>query len=452
MRILILGAFKDELKIITQKFPDSQEIFIAKRRCLITKKDNMEIVFCLSGMGTIAAACTTTALCEVYEPDLIIFCGVAGGLGENQRIGDLVLGKNIIDVDLQASQKLLKGTPYESCLIDPHTLEPAKSEYKIQSEIFALISSLQVDRLKISTIATSNIFPVPKELLDEIIKSGCSVIEMESSGVFKAAEYYHIPVMTVRAISNLINDNGDDLGTDFDVLEICSERIALFLKELFCNIQLLKSHVNENQQRKISKLVAQHGLIKHPEGGWYRQTFKSTDLIIPAEECLDRYNKETRSAGTSIIYLLDQGNFSAWHTVQSDETWSFHSGDPILLRVIDPDYGDLREILLSQDILQFTVKAGHVFSAETLGRFSLTGCTVTPGFDFKDFKLISRFEFIEKYPRHSILARLIRDNPIVNINDTEVAKLNLKFFNINLSMNESPYQDLKQDSTSQLNT
>ena len=60
-----------------------------------------------------------------------------------------------------------------------------------------------------------------------------------------------------------------------------------------------------------------------------------------------RYNRESRVAGTSIIYLLSRGDFSAWHTVQSDETWNFHAGDPLLLRIIDPHSGKLKEVTLS---------------------------------------------------------------------------------------------------------
>lgn len=165
MRILILGAFQAELNSILKKFSDLKEKVIAKRLCFIAKKDNIEIAFSLSGLGTTAAACTTTALCEGFEPDLIILCGVAGGLEKDQRVGDLVLAKEVIDVDLHASQKLLKGTPYESCLTDPHTLEPTTSEYKVHPLVLEIGSSVQMPRLKIGTVVTSNVFPAPKNYL-----------------------------------------------------------------------------------------------------------------------------------------------------------------------------------------------------------------------------------------------------------------------------------------------
>lgn len=411
MRILILGAFQQELDSIIKEFTDLKETMIAKRRCMTMKMGVHEIVISLSGIGTTAAASTTTAFCEVLDPDLIIMSGVAGGLDPDMRVGDLVLGNKIVDVDLYALQSMLKGTPYESCLTDPHTLQPTTSEYIVNSLVLDKASSCSIERLNIGIIATSNLFPAPKSLFAQIKSLGCTAIEMESVGVFKAAEYYGIPVMTIRAISNLLNDSGDDLGTKSDALDICSNRIALFLIGFLTRLSELDIIAEQSQQKRIAELVFKYDLSLHPEGGWFRQTFKSNDLIKVEGDSLTRYFGESRTAGTSIIYLLAKGDYSAWHTVQSDETWNFHAGDPLLLRVIDSVNGELKEVILgvTTGLLQYTVKAGTVFSAETLGRFSLTGCMVTPGFDFKDFRLISQAEFLTKCPQHAFLARLARD-------------------------------------------
>lgn len=144
---------------------------------------------------------------------------------------------------------------------------------------------------------------------------------MESVGVFKAAKYHEIPVMTLRAITNLLNASGDDLGTEVDAIDICSERIALFLNQLLSNTQLLEPIARLNQQKRISEIIMKFDLRQHPEGGWYRQTYKSKELVIATGDASLRYNKEPRAAGTSIIYLLPKGECSAWHAVQSDETW-----------------------------------------------------------------------------------------------------------------------------------
>ena len=270
MRILVLGAFQRELDSIIEGFPDNNETMIAKRHCRISKRDGHEIFISLSGIGTTAAASTTTAFCEALEPDLIIMCGVSGGLSPDMQVGDLVLASKVIDADLYALHSLLKDTPYEACLTDPHTLQPTKNEYIVHPLILdkALIDS--IGRLRAGIVATSNTFPAPKSLFTEIKKLGCSAIEMESVGVFKAAEYYKIPVMTIRAISNLLDESGADLGTKPNALEICSKRLALFLTNFLLHVSELQIFAQERQEKRVAELIVKYELHKHPEGGWFR--------------------------------------------------------------------------------------------------------------------------------------------------------------------------------------
>lgn len=415
MRVVVFGAFRDELTSITQNFVDFKETMISKCRCLVGQWNEHEIIIGLTGIGTTAAAITTTILCEKLEPDLIIFCGVAGGLKPDQQIGDLVLGNKIIDADLHQLPTILKNTPYKNALIDPHTLRSITTEYTITTAIFDTVSSFSFARLKTGAIVTSNAFPAPKSLFSEIKCLECIAIDMESSGIFKAADYYDIPVITLRAISNLLDDAGNDLGTMPNALEVCAERLTSCLISMLNHLLNVSVIANLNQQQRISKLVAKYDLTQHPEGGWYRSTFRSNDWVTAKGDAFTRYSGESRMAGSAILYLLPQGDFSAWHTIQSDETWSFHSGDDLLLRVIDPISGKLTQIILGseQDHLQFTVRAGHLLSAEPLGRFSIMGCVVTPGFDFKDLKLFTCDEFIAKFPEHIELARLARQEPAV---------------------------------------
>lgn len=424
MRIVVLSAFLDEIIEIKKIFTNLKEIVIAKRRCLVTQFNDHEIVICLSGVGTTSAASTTTAICEGFEPDLIILCGVAGGLDNNHRVGDLVIANKIIDADLYDFPSICEGTPYEAnCLTDPHTSKKITTEYKVHPLLQEIGSSLPIERLKIGTVVTSNIFPAPKSLFSKIKNLNCSAIEMESSGVFKAAEYYDIPVMTIRAISNLLDDCGDDLGTEINALQICSERLSLCLSHFLGNISKLEEVVKNNNQNKIAELVLKYNLTQHPEGGWYRETFRSDDIVKAQGSAISRYCGESRIAGSSIIFLLSQGDYSAWHTVQSDETWNFHDGDPLLLRVINPTTGVLSEILLGlSGALQHTVKAGYIFSAESLGLYSIAGCMVTPGFEFNDFNLTTMDDFITNYSQHSNLKRLIRDKAVVDYDITNISE------------------------------
>lgn len=240
MRIVILGAFQDELTGITRNFLKLKETMISKCRCLVTQSNGHDIIISLAGIGTSSSAITTTILCETLEPDLIIFCGVAGGLKPDQQIGDLVLGSKIIDADLHQLPAILKDTPYKNALIDPHTLTSITAEYAIHDSILDTVSTFSFERLKTGIIVTSNTFPAPKSLFSEIKRLDCSAIEMESAGVFKAAEYYDVPVITIRAISNLLDDAGNDLGTSHDALGICADRLALCLTAILIHTQNLK--------------------------------------------------------------------------------------------------------------------------------------------------------------------------------------------------------------------
>ena len=94
------------------------------------------------------------------------------------------------------------------------------------------------------------------------------------------------------------------------------------------------------------QLIQQYALQPHPEGGWYKQTYKSSEYI-PAISLPERFGG-ARAFSTAIYFLLEQGNFSAFHRIKSDECWHFYAGDPLLVYVIQPG-GELDIIQLGQD-------------------------------------------------------------------------------------------------------
>ncbi len=147
------------------------------------------------------------------------------------------------------------------------------------------------------------------------------------------------------------------------------------------------------------------GLSPHPEGGYYRATYKS-DLTIARSALPSRYQGD-RSASTAIYFLLDGENFSAFHRIASDEVWHFYTGNSLVVYVIDP-YGDYSELHLgdgSDEVFQAVVKAGCWFASRVkdAAGFALVGCTVAPGFDFADFELAVRSELVATYPQHQKL-------------------------------------------------
>jgi len=162
-----------------------------------------------------------------------------------------------------------------------------------------------------------------------------------------------------------------------------------------------------------TKLIEQLKLQAHPEGGWYRRTYQSVEIINAA--ALPKRFGENRNISTAIFYLLEKGNFSAFHRIKSDEVWHFYMGDPLMIHVIYPS-GELSTIILGNDFekdqhFQYTVPAGCWFASEPApaSEYSLVGCTVAPGFDFDDFELADVVVLEEIYPRHKeIIKRLCR--------------------------------------------
>jgi uncharacterized protein len=162
---------------------------------------------------------------------------------------------------------------------------------------------------------------------------------------------------------------------------------------------------------KAQKYIKQLQLKKHPEGGYYREVYRSGELILP--EHLPKRYKSSRNFSTSIYFLLEGKQFSSFHILKSDELWHFYDGSTVLLYIINQK-GELiiRKLGKKKDCeLQLTIEKQNWFAAEVEDKksFSLFGCTVSPGFDFDDFELGQRDDLIKKFPQHtSIIKRLTK--------------------------------------------
>ena len=154
------------------------------------------------------------------------------------------------------------------------------------------------------------------------------------------------------------------------------------------------------------------GLLPHPEGGYYKESYRSTDTI--AASCLPGFGGD-RSFSTAIYFLLEQGDFSAFHRIKSDECWHFYEGGILLIHVLQQN-GEhvckrLGKNLGEGELLQFVVPAGAWFASEPAvdNSFALVGCTVAPGFDFADFEMAKKESLVQEFPKHtSLINRLCR--------------------------------------------
>src|ERR1700757_4054216 len=155
-------------------------------------------------------------------------------------------------------------------------------------------------------------------------------------------------------------------------------------------------------------------LAPHPEGGYFRQTYRS-DVVI-AREALPAGFSGARAVSTAIYFLLEGKDFSAFHRLRSDEVWHFYAGSPLVVHVIEPA-GSYSSILLGSDpdagqTFQAVVRAGCWFASHVADwkSWALVGCTVAPGFEFADFEMAKREELSAQYPQHrEMIRRLTRE-------------------------------------------
>jgi len=137
-------------------------------------------------------------------------------------------------------------------------------------------------------------------------------------------------------------------------------------------------------------------LQPHPEGGYYREIYRSPQQVLAGDRI--------RAASTSIYFLLPEGEFSAWHVVQSDAQWHFYAGaEGASLELHLLGDGKHRTLELGRDLLggqlpQAMVPAGVVQAARPIGGWVLMGCTVAPGFDFADFALNTAEDLYRDFP------------------------------------------------------
>ena len=155
-------------------------------------------------------------------------------------------------------------------------------------------------------------------------------------------------------------------------------------------------------------------LESHPEGGYYRETYRA-DLSIPEAALPDSFDG-SRHAAALIYFLLPGDSFSAFHRIRQDEAWHFYAGSPITLHQIAPD-GTYATTTLGRAVeegqtLHTVVPAGTWFGAtvDDADGYGLAGCTTAPAFDFADFEMADRAALVDAYPQHrAVIERLTRE-------------------------------------------
>ena len=156
----------------------------------------------------------------------------------------------------------------------------------------------------------------------------------------------------------------------------------------------------KTKQEWINELELQ----PHVEGGYFRQTYKAVETV-------ELNDKRIRALSTSILFLLSSNNPSHFHLLSSDEIWYYHFGHALTVHMLHQN-GVYETIEIGPGVgqkLQFTVPAGVIFGSTVESNneedFAIVSCSVTPGFEYEDFKLYTLEELLEKYPEHEEIIR-----------------------------------------------
>ena len=162
--------------------------------------------------------------------------------------------------------------------------------------------------------------------------------------------------------------------------------------------------------KRKDKIIEGLGLQAHPEGGFFRETYRDSRRVY-----LDASASITRAASTAIYYLLGAHDFSALHRIASDEVWHFYEGSPLRVSILSPEDGGVEHLVLGSSasagqVYQAVVPAGCWFGATLdpdspfdADAYALVGCTVSPGFEFEDFELATSNDLLARFPEHVAL-------------------------------------------------
>jgi len=165
--------------------------------------------------------------------------------------------------------------------------------------------------------------------------------------------------------------------------------------------------------KKSKQWISKLNLNPHPEGGFYSEVYRSDETLL-SSSIAKRYNT-SHAISTSIYFLLEGNQFSAFHKIKSDELWHFYDGSSTKLYLISENGKlEIKNIGINigkNEVPQITIPRNVWFAAEPIDEdsYTLVGCTVAPGFDFNDFELGEREHLLKEFPHHKeLITRLTR--------------------------------------------
>lgn len=420
--IAIFSAMPEELAQFESSISNlnSENVNCGEFNFKIYEYKQKRILVTSTGFGTTSAAAVVTLVHTLFHPTYLIYAGTAGGINQELKIRDAVIVESAFEAEIQGVFAAVQGTPFQSCLHHPLKKKEIRPIYSADPELLAMTKSMSFLDATVhhGTVVSSNSFPAPIELFAQIKKENPLTIDMETSAFYQVAWLLNAKAIAIRGISNKIDVHGKDEHIHESDLVGAANVVSKIILNIIDLLILKYSEVKsiDVEADDVAIIIKQLDLQPHPEGGYYKRVFQSTDTVKSCDQ--ERYHNENRSAGTSIYYLLKGEDFSAWHRLKSDEIWHYYKGTPIKIHVIDKN-GNYTSVVLGDPKVnalasfQISISAGNWFAAEVIDKSSycLIGCTVSPGFEFKDFELGNRDALLSRYPQHeAIIQRLTRIN------------------------------------------
>jgi len=227
----ITTAVSGELKPILDVAANKQTQAVGNVKYTIGEIAGKRVAMIASGIGTTCAAAVTTHMIQYFKPKALFFSGCAGGIDPSLSIGDVVIGSAAFEAEIQGMPTALQNTPFEAELVHSFKHEIQPTQFDADKYLFEtaqqIADSLQSNpkniKAKVSSglLVTSNAFPAPNHLFEDIKHRGAVAIDMESSAIYQVSWLFNIPSLVIRGISNVLDSAGND-----DDLENAADKIA----------------------------------------------------------------------------------------------------------------------------------------------------------------------------------------------------------------------------------
>lgn len=210
----IISAMEEEVEWVLQQFSNVhfKEYELNKFIFKIYAYQNTKILIASTGIGTSFASCILTLIKLHFNPEYVLICGTAGGIHPDLTLRDVVIAEYAFEAEMHALLTTIKNTPFASCLQHPLNNIELPLLYKAPLELLNLCNNLDYKATSLfkGTVVSSNAFPAPKALFAEIHKMHPYAIDMETAAFYQTAWLLNIKILSIRGISNILNEDGTD--------------------------------------------------------------------------------------------------------------------------------------------------------------------------------------------------------------------------------------------------